>query len=549
MAEVNGGQLIAKQLAAAGIDTVFGVVAGPMLQTFAALPREGIRVVGCRHEEQAGFMAQAWGYLTKKPGVVVVGSGPGMTNTVTSLHVAQENGWPLVVLGGSVAGAQRGLGGFQEAAQVAFAAPACKWTQTVDSVARIPEYVHLALGKAVSGRPGAVYLDFPGQLPAATVPEEHVRLRPARPHLFRPHADPAGIAAIADLLAAAERPLVMVGKGAAWADAAAPLTRLVDLGIPFVASPMGRGTIPDDHPMNAGAARSAALAGADAVLMVGGRFNWIFQFGRPPRFAPDVRIAHIDIVAEEMYSAANVEVGVVADCAVAVADLCAALTGRRLRSAGSRWPAALLEQGRRNQAAIEAQTASDAVPISHYRLFREVRDCLDRDAIVAVDGEMTLGVGRVVLPSYLPRHRLNSGTTGCMGTGVPYAIGAKLACPDTQVVAVVGDYAFGAGAMDVETAARVGAPVTFVVANNEGIAGHQIQEQLFGPEGPRIASLLPAHYEKLAEMVGGYAERVERPADIAPALRRALAAGTVAVVNVMTDPKERRGRGATYLAG
>ncbi len=163
MTEINGGRLAARQLKLAGIDTAFGVVAGPMIEVMAGMQEEGIKVVNCRHEESACFAASAWGYITKKPGVVVAGSGPGMINTVTGLHVATESGMPLVVLGGSVDGRTRGLGGFQEADQVAFARPGAKWTATVDSTERIPELVHLALGKAVAGRPGGVYVDFPGQ--------------------------------------------------------------------------------------------------------------------------------------------------------------------------------------------------------------------------------------------------------------------------------------------------------------------------------------------------------------------------------------------------
>lgn len=550
MADLNGGQLIAKQCAAAGIDTVFGVVAGPMIQAFAAFPAEGIKVVGCRHEEQAAFMAQAWGYITKKPGVVVTGSGPGMTNTLTSLYVATANCWPLVVLGGSSAASQRGLGGFQEIDQVAYAAPACKWATQVDSVERIPQYLHLAFGKAVSGRPGSVYLDFPAELTGRTVPEEKLRLYRTSPTVHRPHPDPAGVEAVAGILAGAERPLVIIGKGAAWADAAKPLERLVNFGIPFLASPMGRGTIADDNPMCVGSARSAAMAGADAILMVGGRFNWMFQFGRQPRVAPGVRIAQIDVVEEEMYSAADIEIGLVADCAVAVEDLCRALEGRPLKSAKSGWLDQLRETSMQNSALYDEQMASNARPITHFRLWRDVRDTVARDATVVVDGEITLGVGRVVMPSYLPRHRLNSGTTGCMGVGVPYAIGAKLARPDKQVVAVLGDYAFGASGMEVETAARVGAGVVFVIDNNEGIAGHMIQDQMF-PHGdaPRIASLLPAQYEKMVEMVGGFARRVEDPAGIKPALKEALAANTLALINVVVDPKARGARGANYLMG
>lgn len=546
MAEIDGGRIAARQLKAAGVDTIFGVVAGPMIEVFAGAQAEGLRVVGCRHEENAGFMASAWGYLKRKPGVVVVGSGPGMTNTVTPMYVATASAMPLVVLGGSTYGAMRGVGGFQEADQVAFAAPACKWTAQVDSTQRIGEFVHLALGKAVSGRPGAVYLDFPGHLVGRRIPEEDVPVRRA-PEVARPHPDPAAIDRLADLLAEAEHPLVLIGKGAAWADAGASLARLVDRGIPYLTSPMGRGVVPDDNPHFVNAARSAALAGADAILMVGGRFNWIFGFGRTPRYREDVRIAQIDIEAEEMTSAAEIELAIVADAAVAVESLCDALEGRKLATARSSWLADLREQRARNEVEIEQASGLDSVPINPYRLVREVREAASRDAMFSVDGETIMGVCRVLLPSYRARTRLNAGTTGCMGTGVPYAIGAKLAHPERPSLAVLGDYAFGAAAMEVETCARVGVNVVFVVANNEGIAGHLIQDHMLPPDSPRIASLLPASYEKMIEMVDGHAERVERPEEIRPALDRALAADRVALVHVRVDPKATRISGGNYL--
>ena len=546
MAEIDGGRITARQLKAAGVDTLFGVVAGPMIEVFAGAQAEGLRVVGCRHEENAAFMASAWGYVKRKPGVIVAGSGPGMTNTVTAMHVATASAMPLVVLGGSVYGNTRGVGGFQEADQVAFATPGCKWTAQVDSTERIPEYLHLALGRSVSGRPGAVYLDYPGEMVSRRIPEQTLRLRSRAPEIARPHPDPQALERVADLLARAERPLIVVGKGAAWADAGEPLERLVGLGIPYVTSPMARGVIPDDHACFVNAARSAALRGADAILMIGGRFNWIFGFGRAPRYRDDVRIAQIDIEAEEMYAGADVEIGLVADAAVAAEQLCEALDGRKLASATSGWLDELREQRARNEEVIAKATALDSVPINPYRLVREVRDELGRDATLSVDGETIMGVCRVVLPSYGARTRLNAGTTGCMGTGVPYAIGAHLARPDRPSVAVLGDYAFGAAAMEVETAARIGARVVFVVSNNEGIAGHLLQDHMLPPGSPPIASLLPAQYEKMVEMVDGHAERVERPEEIRPALERALAADRVALVPVRTDPKAVRIGGANY---
>jgi thiamine pyrophosphate-dependent acetolactate synthase large subunit-like protein len=547
VAEVDGGRIAARQLRAAGVDTVFGVVAGPMIEVFAGAQAEGLRVIGCRHELNAAFMASAWGWVSRKPGVVVVGSGPGMTNAVTPLHVATASGMPLVVLGGSVFGSTRGVGGFQEADQVAFAAPGCKWTAQVDRTERIAEYVHLALGRAVQGRPGGVYLDFPGETVARRVPEEHAPLRAAAPEISSPHPDPAAIERVADLLAGAQRPLVLVGKGAAWSEAGAELTRLVDRGLPYVASPMGRGVVPDDHPQCMNGARSAALRGADVILMVGGRFNWIFGFGRPPRYAEGVRIAQIDLVAEEMYASADVEIGIVADAAVAVERLCEALDGRALASASTGWLDELRRQREKSEAALRQVTELDTVPINPYRLVREIRDVIGRDVTLSVDGETIMGVCRAVLPSHQARARLNAGTTGCMGTGVPYAVGAALARPDRPSLAVVGDYAFGAAALAVETAARVGARAVFVVANNEGIAGHLLQDHLLPPGSPPIARLLPAQYEKLAEMVDGFAARVERPDEIRPALERALAWDGVSVVHVRVDPKAMRIAGSNYL--
>jgi thiamine pyrophosphate-dependent acetolactate synthase large subunit-like protein len=492
-------------------------------------------------------MASGWGWAKGKPGVCVVGSGPALTNAVTPMHVASESAMPLVVLGGSTYGPTRGLGGFQEADQTAIARPACKWTQQVDSTERIPEWIYLALGKAASGRPGAVYLDFPGHWVSRRVDEKRVRTRTAAPTVALPHPDPKAIETLAALLERAERPLLLLGKGAAWSGAGAALTKLADLGIPYVCAPMSRGTIPDDHPGFANGARGEALANADVVLMVGGRFNWIFGFGAPGRFAKGAKVVQIDVAAEELWSGADLEQGIVADARVASEALLAALAGRRLRSAGGAWAKQLAAKARANEGTLAPALDSDAVPIDPHRLCKELRDVLPRDASIAIDGETIMGIARQVLPGYVERALFNAGTTGCMGTGVPYAIGAKLARPDAPSVALLGDYAFGAAALEVETAARVGAPVVFVVANNEGIAGHAIQDGMFPPGAPRVASLLPAHYEKLAELVDGHAERVEQPDEIRPALERALASGRVAVVHVRCNPKATRLSGGVYL--
>lgn len=551
---IRGAQIIGEAIAKEGIDTIFTVYAGPTAVALPYYTRAGGRVIGCRHEEQAAFMAQAWGYINRKPGVVITGTGPGTSNTVTPMHVATMNCWPLVVIGGSAGstshwkGATRGWGGFQEMDQVTMAAPHCKWAVETDTIERFPEILHLGLGRAVSGRPGAVYVDVPGHQIDSDAAADAVEWRGDQPELGRPHGDPRLVERIAELLAEAERPLLLIGKGAAWADAGGPLQRLVARGIPFVPSPMGRGTVPDDDPRCAGSARSTALANADVVIAVGARFNWMFAFGRAPTFAADAKLVQIDIEPEEMFNAAKLHTGLVADCSAAIEQIDAVLEGRPLRSADSGWLERLSESSAKNKAALEKNLASDEVPISPYRLMREIRDFLPRNASISVDGEITLGIGRLVLPSFLPRHRLNSGTTACMGTGVPYAIAAKIARPDEPSVAVLGDYAFGAAGIDIETAARVNAPVVFVISNNGGIVGRIPQRNNFRPEDGMISALIPAEYQKMAEMVGGYGERVDEPAQIRPALERAFGSGKVAVVNVMVDPEGGARKGGGYLS-
>jgi len=544
MAELHGGQVAARQLVRSGIDTLFGVVAGPMIEVFAGAQMEGMQVVGCRHEMNGAFMASSWGWQKQRPGVFVAGSGPAVTNCVTPLYVATESAMPLVVLGGSAFSNSTGHGAFQELDQVAATQSVVKWSGRVDSTERIGEWVHLALGKALEGRPGGVYLDFPGEVVARRIDEHAAPLRDA-PDITRPHPDPDAVARIADLLAKAERPLILIGKGAAWADAGPAIRALVDLGIPYVCSPMARGTLPDDHDHFVNAARSQALANADVIVMFGGRFNWIFAMGR--RFAENATLVQIDVEPEEFIGGAELDLGLHADARLAATQINDAFGDRGLNPRAAAWLNLLQEKVRQNEEGARLALTDDSTPINPYRLVAEVKEALPRDAIVTAEGETIMGICRAMLPSYENRSCMNAGTTGCMGVGAPYVVGACLAHPDRLSVGVLGDYAFGAAAMVVETAARVGAKPVFVVANNEGIAGAMIQDNLLPAQSPRIASLLPARYEKLAEMVDGHAEYVDDPNEIRPAIDRALAADKLAVVHVRVNPHAARLGGSNYL--
>ena len=427
MAQVHGGILAARQLKRCGIDTLFGVVAGPMIELFSGGLTEGMNVISCRHEINGGLMASAWGWQKKVPGIFVAGSGPAVTNCVTPLYIATESAMPLVVFGGSAFSNTTGLGGFQELDQIGATKTVCKWTGRVDSTERIPEWIHLAVGKALEGRPGGVYLDFPGDLVGGTVEEEEVSFRTAA-EITPPHPDPDAVRRIADMLSCAKRPLILVGKGAAWSDAGPAIQKLVDLGIPYVCAPMARGTLPDDHPNFANAARSQALSGADLVIMFGGRFNWIFGMGR--RFAPEATVVQVDVEPEEMASGAHVSHGIVADARVTAEALANALASSSLDSASASWLKSLQEKSKRNEESLRAVELDDSAPINPYRVVAEIKNVLPRDAIITAEGETTMGICRAMLPSFTNRSRFNAGTTGSMGVGVPYTVGASLASPD-----------------------------------------------------------------------------------------------------------------------
>jgi thiamine pyrophosphate-dependent acetolactate synthase large subunit-like protein len=541
MAEIEGSQIVARALKDQGVEMIFTVVGGPVIETVGACGDLGIRPIGCRHEQAAVLMAQAYQYVGGKPGVAVLASGPAVTNGITGVHVAWDNCWPVLVLGGSSALRQRGRGAFQETDSVAMMRPVCKWAGQVDSAGRVPELIALAMRKMMSGRPGPVYLDLPSDVLQTKLDEDQVRFFPAVKLPPPPAADPVAIERAADLLAEAERPVLLLGKGVRWSEPYRELRELVEtLHLPFLPSPMGRGFLPDDHPLNMSAARSTAMRGADVVLVLGARLNWMFGMGRG--LAPDAKIVQVDIDPAEIGHKREPEVGIVADAGQALRQLNAALEGRAAglseRRAEGAWLSDLREARSKNEQVLENLLNSEMMPMTPHRLLKETRDVLPRDAIVTVDGQVILATGRQVLQTYTPASRLNSGSNGCMGVGVPFAIGAKLARPDAPVLSANGDCAFGFNGMEVETAVRTGANVVFLVDNNQGIMGGVLEGRMFHePHPERVAMYTPsARYDKIMEAFGGYSEHVEQPDEVGPALRRAFASGRAALVDVSVDP-------------
>ena len=543
MADIAGYTIVAKSLKRLGVTHVCSVPGGPVLETIAACAEEGIRPIGMRNEQAAVMMAAAQNYCAGKLVCVpILASGPGVSNAATGMLVAKDNCWPLLVLGGRSALNTRGLGPFQELDGVPVFRPLTKWAETVDRPTRIPDFLARGVLTATSGRPGPVFLDLPQDVLLSQTDEERVTL----PHPYegpaRPAGDPELVKEAAELLLNAESPLMIVGKGVRWSEPFSELRELAEsLGMPFLTSPMGRGFIPDDHPLCFGAARSMAQRGADVVLLVGTRLNWTFRLGT--ELGPDTKIIQIDIDPTEIGLNRQPTVGIVGDVKPVLRQLLGELEGRTSgiaeRAAESPWVTGLQEKRTENESGLENfYIQADQLPMTPHRMLKEIKDFIPRDTTVVVDGNIILGAGRQVIPSYEPATRLNSGSNGCMGVGVPFALGAKLARPDKPVVGIIGDCAFGFSAMEMETALRHNIPVVYLIANNDGISGATIQDASMPDHPERVMMYLEdIHYERVITAFGGHAEYVERPEDIQPAMQRAFDSGKAACINVKLDPR------------
>ena len=540
MADLSGAQIIAKSLKDQGVGAVFGVVGFPVVPVAIAAQRAGVPYFGFRNEQSASYAAGAYGYLTGRPGACLAVSGPGMIHAIAGLANAQANCWPMLLLGGANDSFQNGMGAFQECPQIEAARPFAKYAARPDSIERLPYYVEQAVRASLTGRPGAVYLDLPNDVIVGKRDDGAVSWRERAPDPARPQADPGAVERALAMLESAERPLVIVGKGAAWSRAEDEVRELLRrTRLPFLATPMGKGVVPDDDPLSVAPARSYALQNADAVLLVGARLNWILHFGLPPRFAKGVRVAQIDVAAEEIGSNVPAEVALVGDARAVVAQLAAAAARDQwVYPQETPWRVDLRREIAKNQESVAAMFADESVPMNYYRALREIRDQLPRDAIVCSEGANTMDIGRTVLPNFAPRHRLDAGTFGTMGVGLGFAIAAAVAHPEKKVVAVEGDSAFGFSGMEVETACRYRLPITFVILNNNGIGGG-VDE--FDPANVPVSVYTPrARYERIAEAFGGRGFFVEKPAELGPALKEALASPVPTIVNVMLNPRADR---------
>jgi len=539
MSELTGSEILAKSLKNEGVEHIFFVMGGPMIETEGFCVKEGIRPIDVRHEQAAAMMGNAWSRLTQKPSVCMAASGPGVINLCTGVANAFIDCAPMVICGGGSSVSTFGRGAFQDIDQVAIMAPMTKHAERVYKLSRIPEQVHNAFEIAMSGKPGPVYLDFPGDLLHESIDEGEIKWeKSGKPILqHRPPADPQKVRELMEAIQNSQKPLILTGSGVIWSRAWDELTSFVETtGIPFFTTPQGRGVLPDDHKYSWLNMRSMAFREADLIIVVGTRLNYIVGHAAPPRFNASAKIARIDIDAEDIASSPrHVDIGLAGDCKAVLQQIIEALPKDIGPQSFADWRSQLEDGAAEKRQKPGANTPPDGDPIHPLQLCDAIKNFLDRDAILVVDGQEILNYGRQWIPTFEPGHRLNSGPFGTMGVGLPFGLGAKLAKPDKQVVVLHGDGSMGLNAMELDTAVRHNIPVLVVISLNGGWTAD--------PDGVKAGRDLGyTRYEKIAEALGCYGEYVDNVDEIIPALNRAQAEvdrGRVALVNVKTDFRAR----------
>jgi acetolactate synthase-1/2/3 large subunit len=531
---MTGDQLLARSLKKCGTEVVFYLLGGPCLELVGECEKEGIKCIDTRDERGASLMAQAYSRVTGKAGICITAAGPGTANAVTGVSNAFIDGTPVIAIGGSTALLTHEIGVFQEIDLLSIMKPITKEAWQIGRTERIPAYVGMAFRHALSHKPGPVYLDCPADVLKGEVRESQVldseeEIDPEAINRAHPAGDPEAVRKAVQLLWEAKRPLIIAGSGALWSGAESSFKDFVEAtGIPFYTTPLARGLLPEDHPLCLTAARNMAWREADVVLAIGTRANFIVQHFLPPRFSRRVKLIVVNIDAAEIGHNKRAQVGIVGDAGAVLRQLTAEV-GDMFRSRKElSWVKRLRAENAQKRAEVEPLLNSDQLPIHPLRLCKEVRDFLPRESILVVDGNETLSFARQTVPTYHSRHRLNSGVFGCIGIGVAFGIGAKVAKPDKPVLVLTGDGSFGYGAIEMDTAARHKLPIVVVVSNNGGWVA---KDDLF----PLNRDLGFTSYEKLVEALGGYGERVDQPQDIRPALERAFESGKPALVNVITD--------------
>jgi acetolactate synthase-1/2/3 large subunit len=524
--QIHGGRLIAKRLKAHGVTKLFTLSGGHLFSLYDGCRAEGIDIVDVRHEQAAAFAAEGWAKVTREPGVAALTAGPGVTNGMSAMAGAMQNHSPMLVLGGRAPQMRWGQGSLQEIDHVPFVRPVTKLAQTADSTADIPGLVDEALATALRPHSGPTFVDLPLDFVFMEAEEPESGLTLPDP-LEEPVAE--GVERALALLDGAERPVIMAGTDMYWGKGERALLELAERrGIPVFLNGLARGCVPADHELFFSRARSEGLKGADVALVVGVPMDFRLGFGGS--FGEETQIIvlgrtepereHPRAPAVELYGGMDATLR--------------ALTGDGTST--SAWVAQLRSAETEKRAGEQTELDDDRAPLHPMRLYRELGEVLDRDAIIIGDGGDFVSYAGRVIDSYEPGCWLDPGPYGCLGSGPGYALAAKIARPDKQVVLLCGDGAFGFSGMEFDTLARHGVNVVGVMGNN-GIWALEKHPMEFLYGYSVAADLRPGtRYDQLVESLGGHGELVERPADLKPALARAFEAGKPALVNVLTDP-------------
>ncbi|KKK25843.1 putative 2-hydroxyphytanoyl-CoA lyase [Aspergillus rambellii] len=582
MAVETGAQLIARTLRDLGVTVIFGIVGIPVVEIAEEAINLGIRFVAFRNEQACSYAASVYGYMTGRPGVCLVVGGPGVLHTMAGIGNSSVNYFPLLVLAGSAETSAITKGAFQEMDAISLLTPHTKLAVRASSLDFLPGAVKNAYRTCWYGRPGPTFVDLPADIiqgklsPEFPLPlPENILVAPPP----RAGGDPALILKAVALLKAARAPLLIIGKGAAYARAETGIRKLVDqTQIPFLPTPMGKGVVPDSHPLNVSSARSAALKNADVVLVLGARLNWILHFGEVPKWSPQAKIIQVDIAAEEIgRNAGNSELGILGDLTLVVDQLTTSLSNWRYSPSGQ-FPALLAESAKKNEA--RAQRAAllptpRGAPLTYQRAYHIIKStlnsltpCEDGGIVYVSEGANTMDISRSIFPLFHPRQRLDAGTYATMGVGMGYIVAAHEAFnattthpgsrnkPKKKIVALEGDSAFGFSAMEIETLARYRIPALIYVVNNSGIyhgdstsesAWKALQDQTASNDtkadgkdtakGLRSTSLLyETRYEMLATMCGGRGYFVRNEQELEAATREGFLSDTVTVVNMIVEP-------------
>ncbi len=533
----DGFHLVTDALRLNGIDTIYGVAGIPITDLARLAQSQGFRYIGFRHEQSAGNAAAIAGYLTQKPGVCLTVSAPGFLNGLVALANATTNCFPMILISGSSDRAIVDLqqGDYEELDQMNAALPYAKAAYRINRPQDIGIGVARAIHAAVSGRPGGVYLDLTAEVLGATLDaavgkESLIKVVDPAPSQI---PAPESIKRALDLLASAQRPLILLGKGAAYAQADKEIRSFVETtGIPFLPMSMAKGLLPDNHHQSAAAARSFAIGQADVVMLVGARLNWLLSHGKGPLWSQTTRFVQVDISPTEIDSNRAIAAPVVGDIKSAMSAFLAMLKPGQIRP-NSAWIDAIGERKKVNIERMAARLNADPSPMNFSSALRAVRNALtDKpDVYIVNEGANTLDFGRNIIDMYEPRKRLDSGTWGVMGIGMGYAIGAAVES-GKPVVAIEGDSAFGFSGMEIETICRYKLPITTVIFNNNGI--YRGDES--GNEPSPTGFINGARYDKMIDAFGGKGYHVTDTVSLQKAVKESVEQGISSLINCVIDP-------------